>query len=471
MDQTLAGGGLLQLDPAFHGTALRDGDLGYDEARAVYNGMIDRRPSLVVRPAGAADVVDAVRLAGEHGLPVGVRCGGHQVAGLGTCDGGVLVDLSSLKGVHVDPVARRARVNGGELWGELDRETQLFGLATPGGRVTTTGVGGFTLGGGYGWISTKFGLACDNLVSADVVTADGRLVTASESENPELLWALRGGGGNFGVVTSYEFALHPVGPTVLAGMLIHPLERGHDVVAAWREQVEQAPDELATALAVVMAPPEPFVPEAMVGVPVLGMIVMWVGDVSDGESELAALRRIGPPLMDLVQPMPYTAFQGMLDGFAPKGWRNYHRGVHLSGLPDEAADAFLAHGEQTLSPMNQAILFRMGGAVTRMGEGSAAGHRHAPYMAHPIAAWQTPEEDAANIAWARAFTDALTPWAEGIYLNFEQTGDEAMRRSGYDSETWDRLVAVKTAWDPQNMFCVNHNVPPGPTVPGPRPAP
>jgi len=308
-----------QLGEGFKGEVIAPGDLGYDDARAVWNGSIDKRPALIVRPKGAADVIDAVNYARAEGLPLAVRCGGHSVAGNGTVDGGVLVDLSSLKGVHVDPVARTARVNGGVLVGELDRETQLFGLATPSGRVTTTGVGGFTLGGGYGWLSPKFGLACDNLLSAEVVTADGRLVTASEEENDDLLWGLRGGGGNFGVVTSYEFRLHPLGPTVLAGLLFHPIEEAKSLLRASRDYVESAPEELVTATAILQAPPAEFIPPHLHGKPVLGMFVLYIGQPDEGGAVVAPLKELGPPAADLVAPMPYTAFQAMIDPFAPGG--------------------------------------------------------------------------------------------------------------------------------------------------------
>src|SRR4051812_5640166 len=344
-----------ELPAEFKGQVLYPGDPGYDESRRVFNGMIDRRPALVIRPFSAADVIDAVNVARQNGLPVAIRGGAHSVAGNGVVDGGIQIDLSSLKGVRVDPKARRAWANGGARWGEFDRETQLFGLATPGGRVTTTGVGGFTLGGGYGWMSPVHGLTCDNLIAADVVTADGQLVHASADENPDLLWGLRGGSSNFGIVTNFEFQLHPVGPMVLAGMLIHMLDNAKDVARAYRDYVESAPEELVTALAVVQAPPAPFVPPELVGTPVMGMIVFYVGDPAKGADIVGGLRKLGPPGMDLVDVMPYTAFQAMLDDFAPSGWQNYHRGVHLSGLPDEAIDAFIDKGEQRLSPMTQAI--------------------------------------------------------------------------------------------------------------------
>jgi FAD/FMN-containing dehydrogenase len=455
---------------AFTGELIRPGDVTYDEARAVYNGMIDKRPAVIVRPRGAADVIDAVGYAADKGLPVAIRCGGHSVSGKAVVDDGVLIDLSSLKGVHVDPDRRIARANGGVLWGEYDRETQLFGMATPGGRVTTTGVGGFTLGGGYGWLSPVHGLSCDNLVAAELVTADGRLVRASEDEHPDLFWALRGGSGNFGVVTSYEFKVHPLGPLVTAGLLIHPMESARDVAREYLQLVENAPEQLVTALAVILAPPEEFVPPEVVGKPVLGMVAFWAGDPATGGEHIAALRKIGPPAIDLVQDMPYTAFQAMLDPFAPRGWRNYHRGEHVKALTHDAIDTFLEHGSRIESPMTQAILFRHGGAVSRVPAGAtAAGHRDAPYMFHPIACWQDAAEDERHIQWARDFSDALRPvLTGGVYLNFEQDEGEGHVRAGYDQDTYARLVAVKDTWDPGNMFRVNQNIRPSRELPGQR---
>ena len=464
----------VDIDPetGFRGQVIHPGEAGYDEGRSIINGMIDRRPALIVRPTGAADVIAAVNLGRERGLPVAPKCGGHQVAGHAIADGGISIDLSSMKGVVVDPVNRRARVNAGSLWGEVDRETQLFGLATPGGRVTTTGVAGFTLGGGYGWLSSVHGLACDNLVAADVVTADGRLVKVSEQAHPELLWGLRGAGANFGIVTSFEFALHPIGPMVLGGLLIHALDHGADVAREYRALVEQAPAELITALAVVQAPPAPFVPPEMVGTPVMGIVAMWAGDPEEGARQLAALRAIGPPLMDVVDTMPYTAFQAMLDDFAPSGWRNYHRGQHLTGLPDEAITAFLTAGEQRLSPLTQAIMFRTGGAVAQVpDDATAASHRDAVYMAHPIAQWMDAAEDATHIGWAKAFSAALEPWTTGgVYLNFEQEPGQEHVQRGYSAKKWDRLVSLKEEWDPQNVFRSNANIAPQRTIslPGQR---
>jgi FAD/FMN-containing dehydrogenase len=455
--------GSLELDGAFQGQQFDPGADGYDEARAVYNAMIDKRPALIARCSGVADVIEAVRLARDERLPLAVRCGGHSVAGKGVCDDGVLIDLSGMKGVHVDPVAHVARANAGVLWGEFDRETQLFGLATPGGRMTTTGVGGFTLGGGYAWLSTKHGLACDNLISAQVVTADGRVVTASADENADLLWGLRGGGGNFGVVTSYEFALHPLGPIVMAGLAVHPLDGAREIARAWRDWVEDAPEAVCSALGILLAPPEPFVPPEVQGTPVLGILAMYAGDPDEGEEVLRPLKQqIGPPAVDLIDRIPYTAFQAIVDPFSPKGWLNYHRGEHLAALPDEAIDAYVEHGGRVTSPMSQTIIFRHGGAISRVPEdATAASHRDAPYMWHPIAAWNDPADTAHQIAWVRESSAAMSPFTTGgVYLNFEQDEGEAHVRAGFSPEKYARLVALKDKYDPDNLFRINQNIAP-----------
>jgi FAD/FMN-containing dehydrogenase len=455
--------GPFELDPGFQGPQLRLGEDGYDEARAVYNGMIDKRPGVIARCSGVADVVAAVELAREQKLPLAVRCGGHSVAGKGVCDDGVLIDLAGMKGVHVDPKARVAWANGGVLWGEFDRETQLFGLATPGGRMTTTGVGGFTLGGGYAWLSGKHGLACDNLISAQVVTADGRVVTASEEENDDLLWGLRGGGGNFGVVTSYEFKLHDLGPIVMAGMVVHPIAAAGEVARAWRDWVEAAPETVCTGIAVLLAPPEPFVPPEVQGTPVLGILAMYAGDPDEGEEVLRPLKQeIGPPAVDLIDRIPYTAFQAIVDPFSPTGWLNYHRGEHLAALTDGAIDAYLEHSARVKSPMSQSIVFRHGGAISRVPEdATASSHRDAPYMWHPIACWSDAADTQREVAWVRECSAAMAPFATGgVYLNFEQDEGEQHVIAGYSPEKYARLVALKDRYDPENLFRINQNIVP-----------
>jgi FAD/FMN-containing dehydrogenase len=453
----------LELDAAFQGQQFRPGDDGYDDARAIYNGMVDKRPALVARCSGVADVIEAVNLAREKGLPLAVRCGGHNVAGKAVCDEGIVIDLRGMKGVHVDRNRRTARVNGGVTWGEFDRETQLFGLTTPGGRMTGTGVGGFTLGGGYAWTSTVHGLACDNLISAEVVTADGRVVTASEDENADLLWGLRGGGGNFGVVTSYEFRLHDLGPMIYGGMVVHPIDAATDVARAWRDWIESAPDEVCAALGILLAPPEPFVPLEVQGTPVMGILAMYCGTADEGEEALRPLKtEIGPPAVDLLDRIPYTAFQAIVDPFSPTGWLNYHRGEHLAGLPDEAIEAYVRNGRKVTTPMGQTILFRTGGAIARVpDDATAASHRDAPYMWHPIAAWSDPADTDAQIAWVRESSEAMRPFATGgVYLNFEQDEGAEHVRAGFSPEKYARLVELKDKYDPGNLFRVNQNIAP-----------
>ena len=459
------------LSAPYRGTTIGPDDAGYDAARAIYNGSIDRRPALIARPTGAADVIDVVRYAQETGMPLSVRCGGHGIAGTSVVEDGVLVDLSSMKGVHVDVDRGTAIAQAGVLWGEYDRETELFGRATPGGRVTTTGVGGFCLGGGYGWASAAYGLTCDNLVAADVVTADGRLVRASEDENADLLWGLKGAGANFGIVTSYELRLHEMPPAILAGMLIVPNDdRAADVMRGYRAYVETASDMLGTAVVTLLAPPAPFVPAELVGHPVMALVVAWFGDQSEAEEAIRPLRELTGHGMDLVQPMPYTALQSMIDDFAPKGWFNYHRGLHLESMDDSIVEPFLAAGRAIGSPMTQGIMFRNGGAIARVPEdATAAGNRSAPYMAHPIACWATPEETEREMAWVQQFSAAVAPATTGrTYLNFEPGTTTADVTSGYGQHKYDQLVQLKDAWDPTNVFRANHNIPPSGWLPPAR---
>jgi FAD/FMN-containing dehydrogenase len=450
-----------ELTAQFTGELIRPGETGYDTARSIWNAMIDKRPGLIARARDAEDVLAAVAFAVDRGLPVAVRCGGHSVAGKSACDDGVLIDLSLMKGVRVDAERRTVKANAGVLWGEFDVATQAHGLATPGGRVTTTGIGGFTLGGGYGWLSPRYGLACDNLLSAQVVTADGRLLTASQDENEDLFWGLRGGGGNFGVVTSYEFRVHAVGPTVFGGMLLHPLEQAPEVLSAYREYVEDAPDELATAFAFFQAPPEPFVPQRLHGRPVLGMVVFHCGAIEDGERVVEPLRRLGPPAADLVGPMPYVEFQGLLDAQAPRGWRWYNTGEHLTGLPDGAITELVRHAPDGLDPVTQMIVFRHGGAVARVpGADTAFANREPAYLLHPLAAWRDPADDDRHITWLRALVRDTEPYKTGgVYLNFSPEGNEHLI-AGYGADKHARLVALKDKYDPANTFRFNHNIRP-----------
>lgn len=445
----------------FAGELVLPGDAGYDDSRRVFNAIHDRRPALIARCASTADVVAAVDFARRSGLLVAVRCGGHSVAGLGVCDGGILIDLGGLKSIVVDPVARTARAGGGVLWGEFDAATQRHALHTPGGRVTTTGIGGFTTGGGYGWTSSKHGLACDNLVSAEVVLADGRVVTASERENADLLWGIRGGGGNFGIVTQFEFRLHPLGPIVLAGLMLWPLDRAAEVLRRWRDIADRAPDELSTACVIHTAPPEPFVPDHLKGRTVLGMAVMYVGDPAAGSAVVQPLRELGAAV-DLIQPMPYTAFQALLDPTAPKGCRSYWSGEFLASLPDEAIAAVVRHAPvlaEAGMPLSQVILFRAGqGVAATADDATAFSPRNAGYLLHPISMWQRAGDDDAAIAMNRAFCAALRPYSTGAaYLNFTP---EKRVRDAFGAAKYARLRALKDRYDPGNFFHLNHNIEP-----------
>lgn len=446
----------------FGGELILPGDASYDESRKVFNAMHDKRPGVIARCASTADVTAAVEFARRNDLVIAVRCGGHSVAGLGVCDGGILIDLGGLKKIEVNANARTARAGGGVLWGEFDAATQQHGLHTPGGRVTTTGLGGFTLGGGYGWTSSKYGLTCDNLLSAEVVLADGRVVRASATENADLFWGLRGGGGNFGIVTEFEFRLHPLGPIVLAGLELWPLERAPEVLRAWRDYVDGAPDELSTACNVLTAPPEEFVPAAMRGQLVFGMAVMYVGDPREGEEVVRPLREMGP-VVDLVQPMPYTVFQGLLDPSAPKGLRSYWRGEYLKGLADGAIDVFAEHAPKVAGaapPFSQMIVFRIGQGVAAVPDDATAfSHRDADYLFHPIAMWQEAKDDEGVIAASRAFCTAMRPFATGgAYLNFTP---EDRVRDAYGEAKYAKLAALKSEYDPQNLFRLNQNILPG----------
>jgi FAD/FMN-containing dehydrogenase len=445
----------------FSGDLILPDEPGYDEARAVFNRMIDKRPAVIARCSSTDDVVAAVNFGRDNDLEVSVRCGGHSVAGLSIGDG-VVVDLAGLKRIEVHRDAKIARAGGGVLWGEFDQATQEYGLHTPGGRVTTTGIGGFTTGGGYGWTSSKHGLTCDNLVSAEVVTADGSVLTASEDENEDLFWGIRGGGGNFGVITRFDLRLHKLGPIVLAGLALWPLERAAEVLSGWRDYVDRAPDELSTACVVLTAPPEEFVPDHLKGKTALGMAAMYVGDPERGAAIVQPLKDLGPEV-DLIQPMPYTAFQAILDPSAPPGKRSYWRGEYMNGLGDEAIETFVTHAPRVTGaaiPFSQAIIFRIGQGVTAVPDDATAfSHRGADYLFHPISVWEDSTDDARLIASNRAFADAMRPFSTGgAYLNFTPERDRV--REAYGDAKYERLVALKDKYDPENLFKGNQNIKP-----------
>lgn len=437
------------------GKALRPGDDGYDDARRLWNGMIDKRPAVVIAAAGAADVQRAVALAREQGLSLAIKGGGHNVAGHAIADGGVLLDLSAMRAVWVDPVARTARVQGGATWADFDRETGAFGLATTGGAISTTGVGGLTLGGGVGWLVGKHGLAVDNLRSVEVVTADGDVLTACPTEYADLFWALRGGGGNFGVATSFEFRLHPL-REVLAGMVAYPAERARDVLELYREWTAAAPDEL-TVYAALMAEPES-------GARIAGLAICWSGDPAEGERVLAPLDRLGEPLLRMIGPMPYPVWQGANDPLFPHGRRYYWKGAMTRELPDQVLDAMAAYAVDPPLPWMNATIEFYAGAMNRVGvQETAYPHRDARYQVLSIGAWDDAADDEIGKSWVRglhAATEAAT--GGGTFLNFVALDDAERQervRAGF-GPNWDRLVRVKQRYDPANLFHQNNNIAP-----------
>jgi FAD/FMN-containing dehydrogenase len=454
---------LERLRDSLRGTVLDPDDEGYDAARAIWNGAIDRRPACVARCTGVADVVAAVRFARERDLRVAVRSGGHGVGGHAVCDDGLVIDLSPMKGIRVDPAARTARAEAGVLWGELDRETQLHGLATVGGIVTHTGIAGLTLGGGIGWLTRKHGATVDNLLSADLVTADGRLLTVSADRHPDLFWAIRGGGGNFGVVTSLEYRLHPVGPTVLAGPIFHPIEDASQVLRFYREFAAAAPDELTTIFELAVAQPLPVLPEDVHGKPILMIGACYAGALEDGIEVVRPLKEYGDPIADLLEPKLYCELQSMFDPFVPHGWHRYWKSVELPPLTDDAIDTLVEHASAYTSPKSYCIVFQLGGALARVGKDEAAfSQRDAAHNVNINAVWTEDDpEGERHIAWARDFFAAMRPHAGGrVYLNF--LGDEGAERvrQAYGDRQYERLVELKRAYDPTNFFRLNQNIEP-----------
>jgi FAD/FMN-containing dehydrogenase len=447
----------------FRGRLISAGQADYDSARAVWNGAIDRRPRSIARCVGTADVVAAVRFARDHGLEIAIRGGGHNVAGTAVCDGGIVIDLSAMRGVRVDPAERRAWVQGGALWGDVDHETQARGLATTGGIVSHTGVAGLTLGGGVGWLMRKHGLTVDNLLAVDIVTADGERLRASDEEHPDLFWALRGGGGNFGVVTSFEFRLHAVGPTVLAGPIFWNASDAREVLRFYRDFIRDAPDELGTVVRFGTAPPLPAIPEHLHWRPVVMIGTCYAGPIEEGLRRLGPLRAAGTPLLDLVAPRPYAGFQAALDSTVAHGWNYYWKSTHLPDLRDDLIDVLVEHAFSCSSPRSYAAMFHLKGAVSRVAAGATAfGNRQASHAITLDGVWR-PGEDFGDrdTAWARRFFAALGGFREGVYVNFLAGDEDPGRvREAYGDSVYDRLADVKTRYDPDNVFHHNQNIRP-----------
>jgi FAD/FMN-containing dehydrogenase len=431
---------------------------GYDEARSLWNAMIDRKPALIARCAGVADVVRAVSFADLHQLRLAVRGAGHNIAGSGVCEDGLLIDLSGLRSVHVDPKARVARVEPGATLGDLDHETQAFGLAVPVGINSTTGIAGLTLGGGFGWLSRKHGLTVDALRSADVVTADGVLRRASENENPDLFWAIRGGGGNFGVVTSFEFDLYPVGPEVLSGLIVHPFSAGREVLRHYREFVRDMSDDLNVWTVLRKAPPLPFLPEEVHGTEVVILAACYAGDMAKGEKELEKLRSFGQPIADVMGPHPFTGWQAAFDPLLTPGARNYWKSHNFVELSDGLLEEVLDYAGRLPSGQSEIFFARLGGAVNRLAsDATAYPHRDAEFVMNVHTRWDEPGDDERCVAWAREFFKATEPHATGgVYVNFIPEDEE--RVSNAYGSNMARLQGLKRKYDPANLFRVNQNI-------------
>jgi FAD/FMN-containing dehydrogenase len=457
----LANSAIEGLKGAIRGQVLQRTDPGYEGARRIWNAMIDRRPALIVRCAGVADVRRAVNFARDHDLLLAVRGGGHNIAGTAVCDGGLVIDLSAMKSARIDPRARRAYVEPGVTLGEFDHEAQAFGLATPLGINSTTGVSGLTLGGGFGWLSRKFGMSVDNLLSADVVTANGELVHADAQNDPDLFWAIRGGGGNFGVVTTFEFALHPVGPDVYGGLFVLPFEQAKDALVRYKAAMDDMPDDLAVWTVMRLAPPLPFLPQEVHGKPVIVFAVCYTGPLEAGADAIKAVRTFGKAHGEHLGPMPYAAWQKAFDPLLAPGARNYWKSHNLDDLPDGLLDATISAIAQLPSPQCEIFFGQIGGQTCRAAvDATAYCARDAKYVMNVHARWDNPSEDARCIEWARAFFEASTPFALGsVYVNF-LTQEEGARIGAAYGPNYERVVAVKTRYDPNNLFRHNQNIKP-----------
>ena len=455
---------LSQFKGNLHGQLITSHDGDYEEARTVWNGMIDKRPELIVRCTDESDVINAVNFARANHLLTAIRGGGHNVAGFGTCDGGMVIDLSPMKDIAVDAASRTARAEAGLTWGEFDKATQVRGLATTGGLVSSTGIAGFTLGGGFGWLVRKHGLTVDNLLSVEMVLADGRSVTASPNENADLFWGVRGGGGNFGIVTSFAFRLHPVGPMVFGGAIFHPAAKAKDLLRFYRGWTQMLPDELSTMVAFLTAQPESFVPKKLVGTPMIAVALCHAGAVEAGEKLVKPLREFAPAAIDLLGPLPYLALQGIFNPSAPKGIHAYWRTQYLRDLDDPTIDALIdrTSAMKSLSPFSAVHIHHWEGAIKRAGaDQTAFGHRSARYVLNILGLWTAGKDAGEHITWVRTFSDALQTRSTGqVYLNF--LGDEGADgvKAAYDAQTFERLRKLKAKFDPSNFFRLNQNISP-----------
>ncbi len=449
-----------ELAEALRGELIRPGDSAYDEARSIWNAAHDKTPALIVRCRGVADVLHGVEFARSQGLPLAVRGGGHSIPGFSTNDHGIVLDLSPMNAVRVDPNRRRIVAQGGALWQDVDAEAQAFGLALTGGLVSTTGIAGFTLGGGIGWLVRRCGLTADNLIGADIVTADGQYLHASEDEHPDLLWALRGGGGNFGVVTSFEFQAHEVGPTVFAGLVFYRGEDAAQVLRGFGAAAAGAPDELSLAINLTTAPPLPFLPEEIHGKPIVAVLGVWSGRPEDGDAATQPFRTLAPVVADVFSPMPYVAMQTLLDPLYPRGMWNYFRSAFFTDLGDTTIDALVTSYSDAPNAVSELHIHHLGGAMGRVAaDASAFGTRDREYILNTVARTPGPNDFDTVVQWARSACDALGPDAAS-YVNFTGEASEERVRASYPATTYARLVSVKDRYDPTNLFRLNQNIRP-----------
>jgi FAD/FMN-containing dehydrogenase len=450
-----------ELRKSLRGILLGPADKGYDAARRVWNGRIDRKPTLIVRCAGVADIVHAVNFAQRYNIPLSVRSTGHNVTGCAVCDNGLTIDLSLMKGIHVDPVRIMAHAQPGVTWGEFDHETQAFGLATTGGRISTTGIAGVTIGGGYGWLMRKYGLAIDNLKSVDIVTADGSFLTASATTNADLFWGVRGGGGNFGIITSLEFQLHPIGPLVTGGMVFYPAAQATELLHFYREFMATASNDLEALFNFLVAPSAPFVPQHLQGLPVVAIAICHVGSLDDARHDLTPLFELGQPLLNRIGPMPYTRLQRLFDAAGVFGYFVHGKSGHLLDLSDEVIDTLVTHAANMTSPLSIVMISSLGGALGCVGEHDTAfSHRNTAFDYAIDSIWSDPCQSEKHMRWADDFGEVMRPFSTGVYVN--ELGDEGEERvqEAYSPTTYARLVALKNKYDPYNLFRHNQNIKP-----------
>jgi len=461
-DKPMDVGALVALKSQLRGPLLVAGDAGYEDSRTLWNAMIDRHPAAVVRCAGVADVVSCVQFARERGVLLSVKGGGHNVAGLAASDGGLLLDMSLQRGVWVDPRARRARAQAGCLLGDVDRETQLHGLAAVLGFVSNTGIAGLTLGGGFGYLTRQHGWSSDHVSSIDMVAADGRLVRASEDENADLFWALRGGGGNFGVVTSFEYALHPVGPEIIGGAIAWPIEDAPAVLELYRELVNEGPRELTMIAGLRLAPPAPWLPKEIHGKPIIALFVCHTGKLEDAERDVARIKAVRKPAGDIVQRRSYVSQQALIDATQPKGRRYYWKSEYLRAVEPALCDKMLEHASRIRSPHSAVLLFPFLGGLDRFPDDhSAVGNRNAAAVLNIAASWDAPADDATHMDWARSSWQDMRQFSTGgVYVNFLSADDGADRVQAAYGKNYARLVDTKTRWDPENLFRTNKNIAP-----------